>query len=283
MIKRKDVLHKFITAIMFVVAMGLAFMAVPAGTVSAAIKYDHVFDGRELFSDSQRAGLEEMAKEYSEKMGGKIVIATTAYESGTFTSTNDPIYYDTLKFSDMMYAALLEEYGDSYEDCVIFSINVVDPDDSWKRYADVSGRGIFEKKLDNSRCQLIFDRIKGRLSGGQYFEASCEVIKRAARYSKVMPGINPEGIYLKLWFQLGLSLLVALIIILVMINKSKGRMTVSGNTYLDKNNARILGQYDRYIRTVTTKRKIETSSSGGHGGGSHGGGGGGGSHGGGHF
>lgn len=281
MIKRKDLLHKFIAAIMFIVAVGLAFMAVPAGTASAATEYNHVFDGCELFSDSERAGLEEMAKEYSEKMGGKIVIATTSYESEANASTSDPIYHDTLRFSAMIYAALLEEYGDSYKDCVIFSINVVDPDDSWKRYADVSGRGIFEEKLDDSRCQLIFDRIKEKLSAGQYFGASCDVIKMAARYSKVMPGIDPDGIYLKLWFQLGVSLLVAVIIILVMINKSKGRMTVSGNTYLDKNNARILGQYDRYIRTVTTKHKIESSSSHGHGGG--GGHSGGGSHGGGHF
>lgn len=243
----------------------------------------HIYDGLNLFNSTQVDELEELAKKYSDKTGINFLIITTTYDSGNYDSTSDPILYDTEDFSEMFYDDFVETYGSEYKDCVIFTINIVTPDDSSGRYADISGQGEGKIKMDNDRCTQLFEHLKSDLSVKNYYEASKEYLKRGARYVKISPGINPESFFLKLWFQLLAAFVVSLIIILIMASNSKGKMTVNGANYLDKDNSHVLGQYDRYIRTVTTKRKIESSSSSGGGGHSGGGGGGGGSHGGGHF
>ena len=57
--------------------------------------------------------------------------------------------------------------------------------------------------------------------------------------------------------------------LLLMLFNSKGKVTVNRNTYMDPNNSRLLGHWDRYIHTTTTKRRKpqENHSSGGHSGG----------------
>ncbi len=250
---------------------------------AASRDFTYVYDEIDLFSDSEEKHLESLAEEYSGKRGLSFFIVTANYASESNAYASDPILYDTEDYSEAFYQALLEHDGRDYKDCIIFTINIVDPNDSDQRYADVSGQGEGKRKMDNKRCSLLFDRLKGDLSHGNYYSAACEFVTRGARYVKVRPGLNPEGIYFKLWFQILVSLLVSLAVIAAMISRSKGRMTVSGNNYLDHSNARILGRYDRFLHTTTTRTKIERSSGGGGGGHSGGGGGGGGSHGGGHF
>ena len=98
------------------------------------------------------------------------------------------------------------------------------------------------------------------------------------RYQKIKPGINPDNIFLKIWFQLLISVIIGGIIIGVMIYHSGGKMTASGQTYLDREHSSLVRRHDHYIRTHTTRTKRQTdsdsSSSGGGGsssGGSHGG------------
>lgn len=243
----------------------------------------HIYDELNLFSSTRKSELEELAKKYSEKRGINFIVFTIAYETEENAGYSDPIYYDTIDASEWFYDSLIESYGDDYEDCIIFTINIVDPNDYNKRYADISGQGDAKIKMDDERCSLLFSRLKSDLSDGDYYGAVLKFLKKGAKYVAISPNLNPESVFLKLWFQILSSLFASMIIILIMAFNSKGKMTVSGANYLDKDNSRILGQYDRYIRTVTTKRKIESSSGGG--GGGHGGGGhsGGGSHGGGHF
>ncbi len=60
----------------------------------------------------------------------------------------------------------------------------------------------------------------------------------------------------------------------------KFKASMNPNVYVSSEDTRFVRREDRFIRTYTTKTKIETSSGGGHGGGGGGGGGhgGGGSH-----
>lgn len=67
-----------------------------------------------------------------------------------------------------------------------------------------------------------------------------------------------------------IALIVAGVAVAFMSYSNKARMTVTGNTYMDKNEFRMHVCSDRYINTTTTKTRISSESSGG-GGGSHGG------------
>ena len=67
--------------------------------------------------------------------------------------------------------------------------------------------------------------------------------------------------------------IVGAIAVAIMAINSKGKITVNSKTYMDPRNSRLLGHWDRYIRTTTTRtRKPENNNHGGGGGGFGGGG-----------
>lgn len=284
----KQVSHRFQSRSFLLVTLLLCCLVggfLYAGTAHAAVSDDiHVYDLYSLsdiglLTDEQEAELEALAAKYSKERGINFVILTASYDSGMYSSSDDPIYYDTVDCSEQFYESLVE-YDANYKDTVLFTINITDPNNSYYRYADVSGQGAGKEKMDDDRCQTLFGKLKSDLGSGNYYKACKEFLELAYKYVNVATFMNPDSIFLKLWFQLVLAFGISLIIILVLISHSKGKMTVNGDSYMDDSNSRVLGRYDRYIRTTTTRTKISSSSSGGHGGG---GGGGGGSHGGGHF
>lgn len=246
---------------------------------AASSEYRYVYDGLGLFSESEADHLEELAEEYGKENDLNFIIVTTNYESGR--SSYDPIVQDTQDFAEMFYQEYYAYYGSDGEDCVIFTINIVDEyDREYGRYAYISGYEEGSYKMSNDRCDLLFEKVKPDLSSGNYYSAAVLFLEKVTKYVKVKEGVNPESIFFKLWFQIVISLAIGGIIILIMIHNSKGKMTASGSTYIDPGNSKVLGHYDRYIRTVTTKTRIQSSSGGG---GRSGGGGGGRSGGGGHF
>lgn len=272
----------FLFAALLLSCLAAGFMTTKAA--AAVSDGTHVFDFYSLdedglLTDTEEKALETLAEKYSKERGINFIIATTDYESGFYDY--DPIVQDTIDYSELFYQTLLEE-DPAYEDTVIFTINITNPSNSSFRYADVSGQGLGKEKMDSDRCSTLFEHLKPLLSDGDYYDACVKYLELAYKYVNIATFMDPDSLFLKLWFQLVLGFGISLIIILIMVHNSKGKMTVNGNSYLDEAHSRVLGRYDRYIRTTTTRTKISSSSGGG--GGSHGGGGGGGgSHGGGHF
>lgn len=79
-------------------------------------------------------------------------------------------------------------------------------------------------------------------------------------------------------FALPIGLIAALIYFFVMKHIYKFKSSANPNVYVSHEDTRFIHREDRFIRTYTTKRKIETSSGGGSRGGGGGGGRGGGRH-----
>lgn len=251
------------------IAFVLIFTTVFSGffttsTVKAEDNRQRVYDTDNLLSDSEISKLETAAAKYSEKWGYDFLILTTRnqYES------------DTISQSDSFYS----EYSTTYSqpDCIIYTI------DMGCRYADVSAQGEPQTKreLDNSRCTKVFEKTKSNLSDGKYYDACIKYIKTVNSYLKVKPGINPDNIFLKLWFQILLSFGIGGLVVGIMAFNSGGKVTTTSVTYLDSKTSRIVARHDHYIRTTTTRTKRSSDSGGGSSGGSIGGSG---SHGGGHF
>lgn len=72
----------------------------------------------------------------------------------------------------------------------------------------------------------------------------------------IKPGVNPDLILFKWWFQLIAAVAVAGIAVAVMLFNSGGRVTVNGQTYIDNRTSDVIDQYDTYIRTTVTREKI---------------------------
>lgn len=278
----KQVSHRFQSRFFLLVTLLLCCLLggfLYTGKAHAAVSEDeHVYDLYSLsdiglLTDEQEAELEALATKYSKEREINFVILTASYDSGMYSGSGDPIYYDTRDRSEQFYESLVE-YDENYTDTVILTINIMDPNNSDFRCADIFSRGDGENKLDSNRRQTLMNKILSDLSDGNYYTACKKFLDLAYKYVNVATFMNPDSIFLKLWFQLVLAFGISFIIILVLISHSRGKMTVTGDSYMDDANSRVLGRYDRYIRTTTTKTKISSSSSGG----GHGGGGGGGGH-----
>lgn len=74
--------------------------------------------------------------------------------------------------------------------------------------------------------------------------------------------------FLTWWFHLALGVLLGLIVVLVLVKNSGGKMTATARTYLNETLSGLLGRRDIYTHT-TYVRTRKSSSSGGGGGGGH--------------
>lgn len=215
-----------------------------------------VYDFAGLLTTAEIEELEGLSSQYSQKRQVDIVILTTADTEGK----------DVVEYMQDFYDEKGLGYDKPHGNTAILTIDM--------QHREVYVAGFYKGKeyLDDSRCSLIREKITPYLSNGNYYEAFDSFIRLSYRYMGIRPGVNPENIFLKLWFQIAVSLMVAGGIVTVMAYHSGGRMTAGGGTYLDSNNSGITNKRDTYIRTTTTKRKKPSSNNNSSGGGSIGGG-----------
>ncbi len=242
----------------------------------AASDTQRIWDYAGVFSSEELSTLEKQAEDYciQEKYHFLILTTTTMsdgyeYKGSYNTDRNCDLY------TEAFYNQLIAEYGDTYRNSVILTLDLTN------RYALVTGWGNLKDELmDSTRCTQVYESILDELSDDQWFEACEKYYKTANRFLHIHPGVNPNSLFLKTWFQLILAAIISGVIILINVIHSGGKMTVSDKTYLDNTRSKLLGKRDHYIRTSVHKRKRQSNSSS-----SSGGGGGGRSHssGGGHF
>lgn len=172
----------------------------------------------------------------------------------------------------------LEDYADAnaVEDAVMLLINM----DSNNRGYEIQGYGSAEFAVSDSRIEDILDEMYGDMAAGNYTNAINtyvqEVYYACTSFDYQDYEENPDdyvphgatnynsGMYNPL-MQLACSAGIALIIVILMVSSSGGKVTVNQSTYLDKSDSRLLARYDHYIRTSTSKRR-KPSDSGGSGG-----------------
>lgn len=214
-----------------------------------------IYDYAYTLSNSEKEDLEKLAESYYQKTGNNYLIVTTKTR-GEYDYTHSSFPEEDCElYSEAFYKSFLGMYGNSYNNCTILTIDL-----SSNRYADISGQNDLKTKLDDSRRTKILKKIKSNLSNKDYVKAYTKYIKMVNRYQKIKPGINPDNIFLKIWFQLLISIITGMIIIGIMVYQSGGKMTANGQTYLNRERSKILRKDDYYIRTHTTRTKRETNS-----------------------
>lgn len=220
------------------------------------ISSQKVYDFAGLLTPTEVAELESLSNKYSQKREVDIIILTT----------NDTQGKDVVQYMEDFYDEKGLGYDKAHGNTAILTL------DMQNRESYVAGFYKGEEYLDNSRCDLIQDKITPYLSSGDYYKAFETYIELSYEYMGVKPGVNPENLLFKLWFQVLISLAIAGVIVFIMAYNSGGRVSTGGNTYLDANNSGITNQKDVFVRTTTTKRRKPSNNSNGGGGGRIGGG-----------
>jgi uncharacterized protein len=238
-------------------AMLIIFMILIIYPIRASAEGNQkVYDFAGLLTKEETVSLEEISNKFSQKRQVDIIILTTADTEGK----------DVVKYMEDFYDEKGLGYDKPHGNTAILTLDM--------EHRDVYVAGFYKGKeyLDDSRCDLIRQKITPDLSAGNYYEAFHSFMELSYRYMGIRPGVNPENILFKLWFQVLASLAAGGIMVLIMAYNSGGRATTREGTYLDSSNSGVVDKRDVFVRTTTTKRKNPNNESKGGGGSGMGGG-----------
>lgn len=213
-----------------------------------------IYDEANLFTSEEIGSLDKTCEKYSKRRKTDFIVLTT----------NDPKWRDAEDYMQYMYDKEEFGYDKNKGNTVILTINTNSRD------IYVSGFGKGKDFIDYYRAELILDYIYPSIKEGNYFSAAQIFLSKAYKYLSVDINKNPESILLSSFFQLFLAFMIALISLVSMLTKSKGRVTVNSQTYKNHASSRIIDKKDRYIRTSVTRTRIpqnNNSNNGGSGGG----------------
>nr|WP_240636646.1 TPM domain-containing protein [Paenibacillus silvae] len=220
-------------------------------SASAAENKNLIYDEANLLSEQDRNELNTLANQYSAERQTDLIIYTT----------NNDEHKDEKLLTEEFYDDRAPGYDKPHGNTVILTL------DMYHRKMYVAGFYKGEEYVDNSRADKITAKIASELTDGNYRMAFKKFLNLSYEYLDLKPGVNPDNILFKTWFQVAASLAVGGIVVGVMMYRSGGRVTVNRSTYEDSENSHVIDRQDRYIRTTVTKRKIEKNNNNGGGGG----------------
>ncbi|MCG7408767.1 TPM domain-containing protein [Paenibacillus sp. ACRRX] len=236
----------FLIAMMLIVPMHLA-----AGEASTTNIKQLIYDEAGLLSQEEYNEINALANQYGVEREADIIIVTVNNESPT----------DVKRMTQEFYDEHAPGYDKPHGNAVILTLDM----NSRELYL----AGFYKAKLylNDERLDHIRDKIAPDLTNGDYKLAFEKYIQTAHKYMGFKPEVNPNNIFYNVWIQLGISVILGGIIVTAMVLRSGGRITVNSRTYEDAATSGLVDYEDRYLRSNTTKRKIEKSSNGGSSGG----------------
>ena len=222
----------FIAAILFTVAI-LPASAQP--TSDGRI----IVDNADLFTDSQEAELEALAKAEGAEQNCDIIVYTTTSLDG----------YSAQSYADYCH---ISNYNDN---SVLLLISVEGA--AGNRDFHISTHGDCIKKLKDSELEEIKDAILPSLRSGNYYAAAKEYITQSVYY--MAPHLK--------WYMLPLAILIGFAIaMLIMSSIRKKLKTValqrSAMNYIRSGSMNITQSRDTYLYSTVSRTKREKSSSG---------------------
>lgn len=241
---------KRVSVVGFFVFFFFFSFSIMTGTAASPDK-QRIYDYANLLSKDDVEELETLSAQLSEKRETDFIILTT----------NDTEGKDVVKYMQDFYEEQALGYDKPHGNVAILTL------DMQHREVYLAGFSKAKTYLDNERMNLIRERITPDLTDENYVKAFKTFMKKSDEYMEFKPGVNPENILFKWWFQLIASLSVGGLIVGIMAYNTGGRMTVYEGTYRDNENSKILNRKDQYIRTTISKHKKPSSNNSGGGGG----------------
>lgn len=232
----------------------LLFLFIGESSISADVQ--RIYDDANLLTDEEVADLEEKAAVYYDEWETDFIILTT----------NDADGKDIKQYMGDFTDELAEKFNRTEDNMVVLTM------DMKSRDVTVNGFGLGEKYVDNKRSESIRNKITPDLSNENYYDAFILFFESSHEYLGITPGMNPDSIFFNTYIQLAIAVVLAGVIVFFMAYNSGGRVTVSGKTYMDQENSRVISKSDRYIRKTVTRTKKPSNNNSGGGGGITGGG-----------
>lgn len=268
-------LKGFIAPALFIflcILISLYFYHPSQASENKSTAFFQLTDEAGLLTRDQHENLEEKGRAASEANGIGIYIIIMDEIAGTRKSWLED-YYDSQVY-------------DVSPDAALLLINM-DPSD---RGLEIQGYGQCEFNLSDDRIESLLDQIVPYLQSEDYGGAAAHYIEQVNYYMELGPATNykhtqadndnynenyyedkkKDKLLGKTLRNLLLGIAAGAITVGVMAYHSGGRITTSQGTYLSESDSRILGRWDRYIRTTTTRRpkpKQDNSSGSSHSGG----------------
>jgi uncharacterized protein len=243
--------------LLFGILLALVILPCPVGATSESGKH-LIYDEAHLLTQEQSDELNALAIRYGAKRDTDFIIYTT----------DNPLNLDVVSLTESFYDEKKLGYDRPHGNAAILTMDM--------RNREIYLAGFYKAKdyLDDARMDRIRSRITPDLTAGDYTKAFETYITTSYRYMGIKPGVNPDNLLFKGWFQLALSVIIGAVVVVIMGYRSGGRVTVNRMTYEDSATSGVVAHEDLYTHTTTTKRKIErsSSSSSGGGGGTTGGG-----------
>lgn len=235
---------KFALRTSFLFLILSCFFIFQASTIEAVRQ--QIYDHAQLLSDEEKRDLETLAEQLGGEYDIDFIIVTKEDGIDVMTYTQD--FYDELEQTNPRFNA------------AILTIDMA------VREFYLAGFYKGEEYLDNERLDLINERITPYFSEGDYYGGFQTFLEKAHEYMGYPPGVNPESLFWKWWFQLAISVALGVVVVGMMAYHSGGRVTVTEGMYRDASRSKILAKRDDYIRTTVTKRRKPSQNSGGGGG-----------------
>lgn len=236
-----------------------------------------VYDGAGLFTEYEIDELQKKCVSSAKQTKLDVVVATI----------NDSQGKSSMVYADDFY----DDMGFGYDQGGSGLILLMDMDN---REIYISTEGIAIQYFNDNDIDNVLDNLYNYMVSEDYYNAALtfinEVNSHVSRinnyyYDDVESWFDGdytdyedfeedshESIFANPLIDLSAAAVVSTIIVLCMTSKSKSRMTVNANTYMNRNKFNIHRSMDTYLRTTVSKTKIQSSSSGGgsgHSGGSH--------------
>lgn len=249
--------------ILHILSVLLVLVCVSAGAVMANEDTNRVYDYADLLTESEEAELTAASLLVEDDIETELYILTT----------NDAEGKQTVDYADDFGDEHAFGYDEPYGNYIVLCIDM----DNRVVWVSTSGKAI--EYLTEARIDSLIDDLYGYLTSGDYYNTCLSYIHSATDYLGSLPSYSeaetdpdryqdtmykydeePATSEMEiLLFYLYIAMFIGAVAVGIMAFRSRSRMTANAKTYA-KGSVRINGREDRYIRRVTTSRRIQTES-----------------------
>lgn len=219
-----------------------------------------VMNSNDLVTNSEATNIIDIANEIKKKYD--VNVHFYIYDDEIYSNPSDLLVQQAAenKANDFM----LGEYGGYDNDVIVIILGYNSKSySSSNKWLEINCYGNTDKYISNNKASSLFSDFADKFSQTNDYAVSLEYLIEKINSAMLMTKIVPHLIIL------GVGVIIACSLTVSLAYSRGSKRTVSYNTY--SNNHKLLGHYDRYVRTTVTRTPRQTSS-GGSGGGSGGGG-----------
>lgn len=238
---------------------------------------ERVFDYADIFTDEEEQALRNEIAEVEAQIGCDIVIVSISQMVEGSEAAMQYGYryndwsYNMRDLADDFYDNNNYGYNKVHGDGVLFLTNDLGAQDGnpSQKGTWLSTCGKAETRMSSDDIDDVLYKIDDILIANPSSNYAAHMAGIKAFKNKMQSGGKEEignNIYLAAIF---VPILISIVFFFANFKSKEGNVTVTANTYVEKNGMNIVRQQDQFVNKVVTKRHIESSSGSGGGGGHH--------------